>query len=299
MPARVPLPDPLDRKPFSYGEARAAGVTPGRLRGRDLARPFHGVRHPDPPALDTLELCRAYLPVMRPDAFFCSITAAAIMRVPLPASSSRAPELHVAVPHPARAPEGRGIAGHAVRPMGDDVRLWNGLPISSPERVWCELSAELTLTQLVAAGDYLVHREHPLSTIPLLTEAEARYPGRVGAGARRQALPHLDTGAESPPESELRVLISLAGIEGFVANRWVQVPGARYRGDLVCVERRMIIEYQGAYHFDPAQRRKDMTRIERLRAAGWFVMEVNADDLRDPDELVARIRRVYESRPAR
>jgi very-short-patch-repair endonuclease len=92
--------------------------------------------------------------------------------------------------------------------------------------------------------------------------------------------------------------MSLAGISGFVANRWVQVPGARYRGDLVCVERRMIIEYQGGYHFDPVQRRKDMTRIERLRAAGWFVMEVNADDLRDPAELVARIRRVYNARPA-
>jgi very-short-patch-repair endonuclease len=273
-------------------------VTPGRLRGRDLGRPFHGSRHPDPLAHDVVSLCRAYKPVMRPDAFFCSVTAAEVMGVPLPPALARTRPLHVAVPHPVRAPEGRGIAGHAVKLMGGDSGTWDGLAISSPERLWCELSAALSLPQLVAAGDYLAHREHPLTSIPLLEDAHSRYRGGAGAALRRQALPHLDPGSESPPESELRVLITVAGIAGFVANRWVQVPGARYRGDLVCVERKMIIEYQGAYHFDPAQRRKDMTRIERLRAAGWFVMEVNADDMHDPDELVARIRRVYESRPS-
>jgi very-short-patch-repair endonuclease len=233
---------------------------------------------------------------MRADAFFCSITAAAIMRVPLPATLQRARVLHVAVPHPVRAPEGRGVVGHAVKLMGDDTLRWAGLRVSSPERLWCELSAVLSMSQLVAAGDYLVHRENPLSSIPRLVDAVERYPGGAGAGRRRECLPHLDPGAESPPESELRVLVTLAGMTDFVPNRWVQVPGARYRGDLVCAERRMIIEYQGAYHFDPAQRRKDMSRIERLRAAGWFVMEVNADDLNDPDELVARVRRVYDSR---
>jgi very-short-patch-repair endonuclease len=59
----------------------------------------------------------------------------------------------------------------------------------------------------------------------------------------------------------------------------------------------MIIEYQSEYHFDPAQHRKDMTRIDRLQAAGWYVMQVNLDDLNDPDELVARIRSVFDERP--
>jgi very-short-patch-repair endonuclease len=244
-----------------------------------------------------VSLCRAYTPVMRADAFFCSITAAVIMRVPLPPALQHVRKLHVAVPHPVRAPEGRGIIGHAVKLMGDDTRVWEGLRVSSPERLWCELSAVLSMSQLVAAGDYLIHREHPITSIARLVEAVGRYPGRAGAARRRESLPHLDPGAESPPESELRVLVRLAGLKGFVANRWVQVPGARYRGDLVCAERKLIIEYQGAYHFDPTQRRRDMTRIERLRAAGWFVMEVNADDLGDPEELLARIRRVYESRP--
>ncbi|MDZ4046071.1 MAG: DUF559 domain-containing protein [Rhodoglobus sp.] len=53
---------------------------------------------------------------------------------------------------------------------------------------------------------------------------------------------------------------------------------------------RLIIEYQGDYHRTRAQWRKDMTRRSRLEARGWRVMEVGADDLRDPRELVARVR---------
>ena len=299
MPARTPLPEPLGRRPFGYGEARAAGVTAGRLRGSDLASPFHGTRTAGAGPLDVVALCRAYLPVMRADAFFCSTTAATIMRVPIPAALERHRTLHVAVPRPVRAPEGKGVAGHSVTLMGADRREWDGLPVSSPERLWCELSAVLTMTQLVAAGDYLVHRENPLTSIANLEHAVACYRGGAGAALRRESLPYLDTGSESPPESELRVIVRKAGIPGFETNVWITVPGAMYRGDLVNVERKMILEYQGGYHFDMQQQRKDMRRIERLRAAGWYVMQVNLDDLNDPDELVARIRSVYDTRPPR
>ena len=43
--------------------------------------------------------------------------------------------------------------------------------------------------------------------------------------------------------------------------------------------------------------RPNKRRIERLRAAGWYVMQINLDDLNDPEELVARIRSVLDSRP--
>jgi very-short-patch-repair endonuclease len=235
---------------------------------------------------------------MRPDGFFCSVTAAVIIGVPLPRRLESERDLHVAVPHPVRAPEGKGILGHKVRLMGDDVLVWEGLRLSSPDRVWCELAPLLTLPQLVAAGDFLVHREYPLTTIERLNHASSTYPSRIAARLRRDALPHLDTGSESARESELRVLIALAGIRGFVPNLTVRVPGATYRGDLVNVEKRVIIEYQSAYHFDPAQQRRDMTRMERLRAAGWYVLQVNTDDMDDPDELTARIRSVLDSRPS-
>lgn len=58
----------------------------------------------------------------------------------------------------------------------------------------------------------------------------------------------------------------------------------------------MLLEYQSDYHSDPENFRADMTRRARLDADGWFVMLINANDLRDPGELIARIRTVLESR---
>ncbi|MCU1425620.1 MAG: hypothetical protein JWM51_1911 [Microbacteriaceae bacterium] len=151
MSARTPLPEPFDTRPFSYGEARRADVTPGRLRGSDLARPFHGTRIPRAVPDTTETRCLAFQRVMRADAFSCSVTAAIIMHVPLPLSLQRGQSLHVAVPNPTRAPEGKGISGHKVRLMGGDAREWNGIRISSPERVWCELSTALSPLTAVAA----------------------------------------------------------------------------------------------------------------------------------------------------
>ena len=58
----------------------------------------------------------------------------------------------------------------------------------------------------------------------------------------------------------------------------------------------MLLEYQSDYHSDPENFRADMTRRARLEADGWFVMLINANDLRDPGELIARIRTVLASR---
>ena len=59
----------------------------------------------------------------------------------------------------------------------------------------------------------------------------------------------------------------------------------------------MVIEYQSRFHESPVDFRTDMTRISRLEADGWVVIQVNADDLDDPGELLARISRVLASRP--
>ncbi|HEU4807441.1 MAG TPA: hypothetical protein VFT01_04205 [Homoserinimonas sp.] len=73
---------------------------------------------------------------------------------------------------------------------------------------------------------------------------------------------------------------------GLVVNLPITTGGGyHYRADLAF-----------PIHGDEAQRRRDMTRRARLEADGWYVMEVNADDLRDPIELVQRIRRVLAGR---
>ena len=62
------------------------------------------------------------------------------------------------------------------------------------------------------------------------------------------------------------------------------------RTDFHLDELNVILEYQGDYHrTTPGQWRADMTRRAKIEALGPRVMELNADDLMNPVELVARI----------
>ena len=181
--------------------------------------------------------------------------------------------------------------------MGADVRRWRGLPVSAPERLWCELAGVLSLEDLVAVGDFLISRSHPLTSHKRLADAAGRYPGRRGLRALRRALELLDGRSESRKESVLRVILEEGGLSGFVPNQWTTTSGGyRYRLDFALLELKIGMEYQSDYHRTPEQFRADMTRISRLRADGWEVIEVNADDLRDRQELLQRIRRVIAAR---
>lgn len=170
--------------------------------------------------------------------------------------------------------------------------------MSSPERVWCELAAVLTLPDLVAAGDFLIHHRRPLTRLARLEDAIANYPGRRGLPLLREALPRLDERAESRKETHLRLILLEGNIPNVVTNLCIVTSGGfEYRADLAVPTRKAVVEYQSNYHGDTVQFRKDMTRRGRLEADGWVVILVNADDLRDPAELVARIRTQLATRP--
>lgn len=296
MSPRVPLPRDLAAA-FTTRQGAAAGLGRGRMVGPDLGKPYRGVRMPADNTPSVESLCRALRLRLPPTAFFSGVTSAAIMGVPLPSRLEASRRLEVSVPAPLRAPTGRGIRGHSVAVCGSDIRVWHGIRISSPERVFCELAAELALPDLVAAGDFLVRRMLPLTTRDALADAIGRYPGRRGMQVLRAAHPMLSDRSESRKESHLRVLILIARLPGLVANLPITTSGGFvYRADLAFPGVRVLLEYQSDYHSDPDNFRADMTRRARLEADGWFVMLVNANDLRDPDELVARIRTVLTSR---
>ena len=300
MSARIRLPPGLPTDVFTLQQGLAAGLTEKRLRGADLAQPFPGIRMPAGPPVALAQLALAYQQKMPPHAHYCGITAAVLLGVPLPSRYERSLVLHVAVPPPHRAPTGRGVRGHTLSVAPADVGVWHSLRICSPARVWCELGALLTLADLVAAGDYLLHSDRrmpALASKQILADAVARYPGRRGRRLLRAALALLDAASESPQESRLRVIILLGGIPGVVANLPITTSGGfRYRADLAFPEFKVIVEYQSGFHDSPAAFRADMTRISRLEAEGWRVILVNKDDLDNPQELLQRIRQVLAQR---
>jgi very-short-patch-repair endonuclease len=267
------------------------------MRGTDLRRPFHGIRT-NGSATTIEELAQAFQ-LGAPDfAFFCGITAALILRIPLPQRHEQSRLLHVAVPAPHRASKAHGTVGHKLSIRPEELREWHGLRITTPERTWCDLASVLSVPDLVAAGDYLIHYRLPFTTADGLAGAVRSFVGRRGKPSLLAALPLLNDRSESRRESLLRVLVVTAGIQGVSSNPWITTSGGyRYRGDLVIPEKKVVIEYQSRFHDGSKEFRADMTRISRLEADGWFVMQVNKDDLDDPRELAQRIRIVLRMRP--
>ena len=59
--------------------------------------------------------------------------------------------------------------------------------------------------------------------------------------------------------------------------------------DLAWPEQKLVVEYEGAYHFDEEKIVQDDARYARLIAAGWRVIRLSSADLQDLDAVVQRI----------
>lgn len=293
MRARTPIP--FDGLPFSTKAARSSGVSASRLRGADLARPFRGTNLPSASAATPRR--RAQTLLTRLDhAFVCGLSAAQLWDAPLPRWAETG-DLQVGVAG-GTAPTGRGIAGHRITVGPADVVTLDGIRLTAPARTWLDLGAVLSLDDLVAVGDHLIHHAAPLTDRATLAAMVRAHQGRRGVRRLRDALELLDERAESRRESRLRVLLVRAGFTGIRANEWIETSeGYHYRGDLVLPDHLVVVEYQSAWHDDPARHRADMTRRARLQADGWLVFEVHRDDLRTPAALLARLTRALHHRP--
>lgn len=309
MSRRSDLPSPLPERPFSVAEARKLAVTDGRLRAADLTAPHWGVRtmgnaRPGNDVERTVSLCREYLPRLRPGQFFSHSTAARLWGCPLPPGLGDT--LHISSLPPSRAPRGRTVTGHQYGNRTSPASLRYGLPVSSPIASWLALAAMLPVDELVAAGDHLVLDPYqldpsdlrPYSTIEQLRSALATFHGH-GARAAASALPKIRVGAESRPESLLRLLLGRAGLPEPALNAEVRDVTGRWlaRCDLVYPLYRTIVEYDGAGHLtNTRQYEKDITRIENLTAADFRVIRVRRYGLFDaPAETITRVERALRA----
>ena len=234
-------------------------------------------------------------------AFFSHTTAAFLHGIPVPLHMEKSPLVHISFPAPHRAPHAAGILGHALRVEPSDLMtLPSGLRVTTPLRTWFDLAHSLTLLELVAAGDALIHWRKPLVSTLDLADALARPFNRKIRRKLRRASELLNDRAESPPESILRAILVLAGMPVSRVNRTVTTQFGEFiaRTDLIIDRYRIILEYQGDYHRKKlGQWRADMSRRSKLEAQNWRVMELNADDLKDPVELVQRIRDLAQLPP--
>ncbi|WP_367147104.1 DUF559 domain-containing protein [Microbacterium proteolyticum] len=160
-------------------------------------------------------------------------------------------------------------------------------------RTWAELAELLDVGPLTAISDRLLACRDPLATRADLERMHRRFLGGRGSRRRRLAVDFADDRAESPRESELRVLLIQAGlpvpesnVEIFDGHRFVARVDLLYRGA------RLVIEYDGDYHRDPRQWSRDQSRRAELESLGYRVSVVTARDFDAPEALLMRIRRL-------
>jgi hypothetical protein len=288
----------LRYRAFLVAEARAKGLGEGRLMGPDLHRPFHGVRSTTS-AETLLELCHDYAPLLRAGHHFSHVTAAWLWGCPLP--PNRAAEVHVSSLAPDRAPRSHGVVGHQAIAEAEVGRRF-GLPVSTAATTWLSLASLLSLDELVVCGDHLIldpavldpRDLRPYVTLSELALATDLFRGR-GARAAARALRWLRCGAESRPETLLRLLIVRAGMPEPELNVDVRDSTGRFlgRGDLVYPRWRVLVEYDGDEHrTNSHQYDKDILRIENFVSAGWRVVRVRKNGLFvHPATVVGRVER--------
>lgn len=288
------LPDELTAAAFATREALALGVPARRLRAGDLVAPFAGVRsRADNPRETLQQRCLEYLPRLGSAQFFCGPTAAELWGVPVPPRVRG--RIHVGAIPPAREPRTAGVTGHRLQLGWEDLTLRGSLPVPHPAEVWSQLGAALRRDELIVAADHLLHEN--LADRGELSAAVERLTRR-GAVDLRTALADARAGAESPKETETRLVLVRGGLPEPELN-WVlrDARGAFVaRLDMAYRRERVAVEYDGRQHAEAGQFARDADRWARIEAEGWLLIRVLAHHLADPGALRDRVRRALKSR---
>ncbi|MDW4572268.1 hypothetical protein R8Z57_05680 [Microbacterium sp. M3] len=310
MPRRR-LPLPLTGSPFTTADARAQGVDRGRLRGRDVIHPHHGIHIEVGCAQDdgAMARCERLIPALGPNHWFSHRTAARIWGIPLAPAYSPHEGLHVLAVGTRVAVRHAGVIGWVT---GDDLverGMFDLLPVVSPAEAWCQLAQRGAVVSgqviahewLVAAADYVLTgrrladgtRAAPLSTVEELRAAIARRGRGRGTAALRRALDDARFPVDSPYETLTRLGLVANGLPEPQVQVAVETSIGVRHADLGYRREKLLIEYQGEEHRTSRKRwLADLTRVQLFQDAGYEVFLIGADDVvPDCSALAARVAR--------
>lgn len=325
-----PLPPALGGE-FSVAHARRLGVSAARLARSDLERPFHGARmivahrgqvDPDEsPAARESRLLRAEIArraraaasIAQPGWFFSHVTAAVLWELPLPLRVLRDAVgtdggIDVAVCGESRAPRGRGIRGHQLRPELVSIRLLGEVAVCSPASVWAQLAPLLSIDQLVELADAIVYIPRRRGMVrgtsadalgtPEQLAAAMDAGRRHGVDRLRAALPQMRIGAASPAETRIRLAVIRAGLPEPELDVDVYAADGTAIGftEFAYPDYRLLVEYEGDHHrVSRAQWNRDIEKHAACVDAGWSLVRLtSAHAYPDVAPAVRRIRAALE-----
>ena len=259
---------------FRGTEALAAGVvTKEQLRGPGVRRLFRDVYLPAGVQLTHQRRCEGAALLAPPEAVLTGRSAATMLGVEL---ARLADPVEFVVEERYRFGPIRGIVTKRTSLTSRDWQDWEGMRIASPARLGLDLAARADLRGAVADLDEVL-RAGRVNRAELEQRLQACH--EHGVVRARRAVTLTDPRAQSRPESELRVVLHLAGLHPEPQVPVWDAAGLVCRLDLAFREWRVGIAYDGQWHALRLQLRKDRRMINRLQALDWEIVFVTADDL--------------------
>ena len=179
----------------------------------------------------------------------------------------------------------------------NEICVIEGMRVTTPARTALDLARRYPVDAGVVAIDALTRATR--LRVRAIESAAHQYPGRRGLKRALMTLDLVDPGAESPPETRLRLLIVRAGIQ----RPQTQIPVYDQYGALIGVvdmgwrELKIAVEYEGDHH--RTSRRvfhKDIGRIDALIEQGWIVIRVTSVDTKGG--IIRRIETAWTARGA-
>lgn len=281
-------PERLAGQVFLGADAIAEGlISHSRLR-REYRRVLHGVYVPAGTRVDHGVHCLAALLRLGPDVALTGHSAAWWYGVQY---ADVATPVLVLSPAPVHRSSVRGVKIHHTLIDDSDVQLVDGVRVTSPIRTAWDAAILTDPRSALATIDGLL-RARALSADELDSRL-LRETGRWGVARARAVFELADECAESPAESWTRWILHQAKIPPPVLQFRVLDEDGRFvaRADFAWPDCKVILEYDGQYHDDELQRRRDRRRQAWLRELGWEVIRMTSEDLRDPSSILAQLRR--------
>lgn len=253
-----------------------------RLRSAELVKIFPGIYSLGAPE-DFARLRRLDLSCGEEVAVYLN-SAAAIFGF----DTEDVPDLHVLNPEDHNLRDHTGLKVH--RRQGAPLTRYRSRPLTTPAWTAVEVARSLRRPRALATLDAAL-RSQTCDRRDLLAAAKAQA-GRRGIVAVRKLIPLARPEAESPMESEARLVMFDGGLpEPALRYEIVDRDGRLWRVDFAWPDRRVAVEFDGFdWHSSREALRQDRQKRAALEEIGWRVLSIVSDDVRrQPDVMVRRI----------
>jgi very-short-patch-repair endonuclease len=301
-----PLPTTLASKPFTRQEALDAGVSVGRLRYRDLDSPSRQIRMPRTGTEPDLAERARPLTLVTPFSAASHATAFLLWEFPGFLPGSNLPGIHISRPDTMGRPRRRGVIAHKGQFFEDEITMLNGLYITSRARTWLDCARKMDIDEITVVADHLLriprpefeNRTEPYCTHAELEEMLDRHWGTPGIRKARLALEQARVGADSAPETRLRLALERAGLPTPEVNVRTELgSGVVRQPDLGYRQWRVAVDYEGEGHSEPGQIVRDIQKEEDFARAGWILVRIAKRHMStDAVTAVRKVSRALEQR---